>query len=477
MAKPGGYIVTAWTTAPLYAAANHNALVMIGIQAVVIAAAVLLFIFYVRSLIGRPLDGLSQSIRRLQDGEYDIEVPFQQRRDEIGFVARALDTFRTESIVKQEEGVAAENNRKAFEAERVQNAEQVAATAQNQTETIAVVAKALEELADGNFDTRLENLPEDFAKLASDFNRMVNAVSTTLSEIKTVSDSVGTGSNELANSADLLARRTEQTAASLEETAASLQEMTTTVKESSVRAQEAGQLVNKTKTDAATSSKVVREAVGAMDSIKASSSQIGQTISVINDIAFQTNLLALNAGVEAARAGEAGAGFAVVAYEVRELAQRCATAAKEISELIADSDREVATGVDLVRKTGDALIDIEKQVNDINDGIHAIVGAYREQSTGLEEINVAVVSMDQTTQQNAAMVEETNAACQELRSQSTKLNAAVSRFTLSGSMEQPAAEPEKPKTGPVNKNTARPRAMAVAGNTALATQPGEWEEF
>ena len=281
------------------------------------------------------------------------------------------------------------------------------------------------------------------------------------------------GAAELANSADTLARRTEQTAASLEQTAAALREMTTTVKESSERATEAGTLVTKTKEDAAESAAVVREAIDAMDRIQKSSSQIGQINSVIDEIAFQTNLLALNAGVEAARAGEAGRGFAVVAHEVRELAQRSGKAAKEISQLISDSGREVESGVQLVNRTAESLLAIEGQVNEITTRIESIIGGYREQSSGLEEINTAVLSMDQATQQNAAMVEETNAASQELREQGAGLNSIITRFHIAEDAVQTAPESTQ-YDAPASPRAAMP---TVVGNTALAAAPDDWEEF
>ena len=304
---------------------------------------------------------------------------------------------------------------------------------------------------------------------------MVDAVSATLADVKTTAQSVDSGSVELANSADTLASRTEQTAASLEETAAALHQMTSTVKESSARAEEAGTIVLKAKGDAASSAEVVRDAIGAMDRIQQSSSKISQIINVIDEIAFQTNLLALNAGVEAARAGEAGQGFAVVAHEVRELAQRSANAAKEISQLIDESGREVNSGVELVNQTGESLLSIETQVNEITDRIETIISGYREQSTGLDEINTAVVSMDQATQQNAAMVEETNAACQELRAQGATLNRIIARFRI----DNAAAPAEAPAQAAVKAEPrpAKQQILAVSGNAALAAEPGDWEEF
>ncbi|MAS03386.1 MAG: methyl-accepting chemotaxis protein [Ahrensia sp.] len=470
-----GEVITVWSTAPIYAAAQKNALTLFAIQAVMILAAFGLLLLVMRRLIARPLNEMTHSIGRMQEGDFATEVPMQDKGDEIGVVARALETFRGEFIAKQEESRLAEEQRQNFEAERSENAKRSVAAAESQARAVDRIAKSLEKLADGDFTAHLDDLGPDFEKLVTDFNRMVDSVAATIADVKTASVSVEEGSVELANSADTLASRTEQTAASLEETAAALHEMTSTVKESSERAAEAGSMVTKTKSDAANSAAVVREAISAMDRIQKSSSQISQIISVIDEIAFQTNLLALNAGVEAARAGEAGSGFAVVAQEVRELAQRSAAAAKEISQLIGESGKEVEGGVKLVNQTAESLLGIEGQVNEITARIETIISGYREQSTGLDEINTAVVSMDQATQQNAAMVEETNAACQELRAQGTRLNKVIAHFHVAGGAT-PAAAPAPQPVAPAKAKT-RPAVPPVAGNTALAVEPGDWEEF
>ena len=241
-----------------------------------------------------------------------------------------------------------------------------------------------------------------------------------------VSDSAG----DISGATNNLSRRTEQQAAALEETAAALDEITVAVRTASERANEARDMVAETKKSANRSGEIVRNAVDAMGRIESSSARINQIISVSDEIAFQTNLLALNAGVEAARAGEAGRGFAVVAQEVRELAQRSANAAKEIKTLISASAAEVGNGVSLVRSTGEALLEIEKLVNQVNDHVNSIATASREQATGLQEINTSVNHMDQMTQQNAAMVEETSAAGQTLAEESRHLRELLSRLKL-----------------------------------------------
>ncbi len=241
---------------------------------------------------------------------------------------------------------------------------------------------------------------------------------------------VRTGSGEIASSTNDLARRTEHQAASLEQAASALAQITVTVKNSSERANEANVMMTATKESASYSATVVHEAVAAMEKIETSSAQIGEIINVIDEIAFQTNLLALNAGVEAARAGEAGKGFAVVAQEVRDLAGRSANLAKEIKQLIETSSSQVSAGVALVNRTGEALGNIDRQVLKVTALIELIVRSSAEQTTALLEVNAAVNTMDSVTQQNAAMVEQTNAACRELGDEAIHLNHLLARFLL-----------------------------------------------
>ena len=291
---------------------------------------------------------------------------------------------------------------------------------------ISELAGALRNLSEGDLTKKVERpFVPSMEQLRHDFNATIEKLSETLTTVGHNASAIAAGSRELGDSAEAFSRRTEQQAASVEETAAALEEITTTVADSSQRAEEAGRLVAETKRGAEQSGTVVRSAVAAMDQIEKSSREITNIIGVIDDIAFQTNLLALNAGVEAARAGEAGKGFAVVAQEGRELAQRSASAA---------SSEHVKNGVGLVGQTGKALEEIVTQVGDISTRVAAIVKASKEQTIGLREINSAINSLDQTTQQNAAMVEESTAASLRLANEADALHTLLAQFRLADSM-------------------------------------------
>ena len=305
----------------------------------------------------------------------------------------------------------------------------------------------------------------------------------TMQSIATNTKGVRSGAEEITQASDDLSRRTEQQAASLEETAAALDEITATVRRTAEVANEARDLVSTSKTDAERSGEVVRQTVGAMDGIETSSKQIANIIGVIDEIAFQTNLLALNAGVEAARAGDAGRGFAVVATEVRALAQRSADAAKEIKALISTSTQQVDVGVKLVSETGQALGRIVAQVSQLNGLVTELAASAKEQSTGLGEVNAAVNQMDQVTQQNAAMVEQSTAASHSLADEAQELARLVGQFNIGESEAAPVLKRAAPKALPekrVVNTSARKVAMLSHRDEAKRPAPAgadDWSEF
>ncbi len=367
----------------------------------------------------------------------------------------------------------------ALERERMENEAERARVQAEQDGVVASLASALSQLAAGNLTTRIDaDFSGRYAQIRQDFDAAVQGLQDTMQRISTATHTIRSGTGEVSQAADDLSRRTEQQAASLEETAAALDEITATVRKTAEGATHARDVVTVAKTDAEKSGAVVGGAVQAMAEIDRSSKQISNIIGVIDEIAFQTNLLALNAGVEAARAGEAGKGFAVVASEVRALAQRSAEAAKEIKGLIQASSTQVASGVDLVGQAGKALERIVVQVTEINAIVVEIAASAKEQATGLAEVNTAVNQMDQVTQQNAAMVEQSTAASHALAQEADELGRLVARFELGGASPPVAAGRAKP--GPQRR--AQP-ALRVAGGRAVSAvrkpEPVEegWEEF
>jgi methyl-accepting chemotaxis protein len=322
-----------------------------------------------------------------------------------------------------------------------------------------------------------------------DFNKAHKNLSSALGRVNVSTDAITAGSGEISQAAEDLSKRTEQQAASLEETAAALDEITATVKKTAEGARHARDVVTRATEDAQSSGKVVQDAVGAMAAIEKSAKEIKQIISVIDEIAFQTNLLALNAGVEAARAGDAGKGFAVVASEVRALAQRSAEAAKEIQTLISSSSDQVESGVKLVAGAGQALQRISAQVSEINGIVGGIAASAAEQATALGEVNTAVNQMDQVTQQNAAMVEETAAASANLANEAATLAALVGQFDLGTERTEsrqpaPRRSPQPAQKSSMAARSPKPALRSVPssrGNLALKPQPATeqegWEEF
>jgi len=398
--------------------------------------------FVVRS-VTRPIRQVKGVLTAIADGETGMAVPCTAYPNEVGEMARAVEVLR--NSVEESAALRAReaDHQRAMATERSESERSSGAAAERQARAIGELGWALEALAAGNLSVSLGDIGADYAKLRRDFNAAVEALHDAIAAISETGHVVRDSASDISGATGNLAKRTEQQAAALEETAAALDEITATVGTAAERAREARVMVAETKASAGRSGEIVRSAVDAMGRIEASSSRISQIIGVIDEIAFQTNLLALNAGVEAARAGEAGRGFAVVAQEVRELAQRSANAAKEIKTLISTSVHEVETGVALVRSTGDALVEIAVLVEKVNAHVETIATTAHEQSGGLREINASVNHMDQMTQQNAAMVEETTAASQTLAEQSHHLQHLLSTFRLNGGAVRDTRQPDR----------------------------------
>jgi methyl-accepting chemotaxis protein len=385
-----------------------------------------------RNFVQAPIEALIGAVGKLGSGDYDTAVTGQSRRDETGDVARALEGFRHKLADSVRLEAESDRARRASEAERSQTEAERADNIRTQQYIVAEVGRALEKLSSGDLAFRIDaDFPGEYRNLKSNYNSALESLEETIRMVNTSVVAIGNGTGEISSAANDLSRRTEQQAAQLEETAAALNELTEQVHSSAENAKTAANAVQHASTDAEKSGTIVQRAIAAMHGIETSSSQITNIIGVIDEIAFQTNLLALNAGVEAARAGDAGKGFAVVAQEVRELAQRSATAAKEIKALIGASEAQVNDGVSLVAQTGETLQAIAAQVLQINGLIRMISVSASEQAVGLREMNTAMHQMDQVTQQNAAMVEETTAASVALSEEASGLRTLVGRFRTS----------------------------------------------
>ncbi len=478
------YAVVSVPKATVFAYLTHMAWVSVIIIAGASALLVLLGVL-ISNRFRRRIEAVVHATGEIAQGNTSIVIADADRNDEIGGMARSLAILRDAGIEKQRLEAEAAQSRTLGEEERQRRATETQENERQMRFAVTELGTGLQRLAEGDVTFRLATpFIGSLDALREDFNSSMSTLQQTLQSVGTNAKGIQAGSAEIRSSADDLAKRTEQQAASVEQTAAALDEITASVRDSTVRAEEAGQLVAKAKSGAQTSSAVVKNAIDAVAQIESSSQEISSIIGVIDEIAFQTNLLALNAGVEAARAGEAGKGFAVVAQEVRELAQRSANAAKEIKALISKSGNQVKTGVDLVGQAGKALEVIVHEVDEINLRVSSIVEAAREQSIGLNDINRAVNVMDQGTQQNAAMVEESTAASHTLAAEASALTSLLENFKLGNASEAglqraaPAtshhrASPAPVRSTPVSRPVIRPASSVTPAVQSPARSLGQ----
>ncbi|MES2302390.1 MAG: HAMP domain-containing methyl-accepting chemotaxis protein [Pseudomonadota bacterium] len=382
--------------------------------ALAIVGAIHLAARMIRNTVVTPLVDTAEAMRRMADGDYSGAAQGLERQDEIGMMARAIVVFQDNGLARQ-------------------------AAEQDQRTVVAALSSGLDCMARQDLEFRIrEEFPAGYEELRRNYNSAVDALASAMRTVRVGSSSVMNAISEIRAASDDLACRNEQQAASLAQTAMAMDSVTGSVRETAASARSVQDAIARAHGEASDGGDVVRRAVDAMAKIEASAQEISQIITVIDGIAFQTNLLALNAGVEAARAGDAGKGFAVVASEVRALAQRSADAAQNIKALIETSTAQVSEGVSLVGETGERLIGIVDQVATVDGLLASIAEAASQQAESLVGVNVAVAQMDQMTQANAAMVEQSSAATHSLSREAERLTQLVESFRTRDSDGRPA---------------------------------------
>jgi methyl-accepting chemotaxis protein len=416
-------------------------------RAIALGSIVIVVLGVVTVLIARrmtsALKGMTTAMSELAAGNFDVVLPGLGRKDEIGEVAAAVERFKAKAVerARQEAESVAERQRLASveAAHRLEEEQELQAklvserakSAEEQAQVVRALAAALRSLSAGDLTFRLnEDISEAYRQIKDDFNAAIAGLQDTIDSIASSTREVANAAAEISTSTTDLAQRTEVQASSLEETSASMQEISATVKTNAENAHQANESARRARDVADRGGHVVTKVVEAMTQIAGSSRQIADIIGVIDEIARQTNLLALNAAVEAARAGDAGRGFAVVASEVRNLAQRSAQAAKDIKDLITNSNNQVQGGVELADQAGTALADIVESINGVAGVVADIASASAEQATGLEQVHRALTQMDEVTQQNSALVEQNAATAKTLEEQAGDMNKRVGLFKI-----------------------------------------------
>jgi methyl-accepting chemotaxis protein len=464
-----------------------------------------------------PVPKLARTMKAVAEGDYEAEVPFTGRGNEVGEMARAVEVFRENGLrmsqMTEEERAASQRRRvertdmmvalQAAFGEVVDAAiagdfskrvhaqfadpelNSLAGSINNLVETvdrgIAETGQVLAALADTNLTKRMAgDYQGSFAKLKGDTNAVADKLTEVVTQLRATSRTLKTATGEILSGANDLSERTTKQAATIEQTSAAMEQLASTVAENARMAEDANGKAQSVSQSAAHSGVTMNEANQAMERITTSSGKISNIIGLIDDIAFQTNLLALNASVEAARAGDAGKGFAVVAVEVRRLAQSAASASADVKALIEQSANEVKGGSKLVSNAAEQLTAMLEAVDANASLMQSIAKASREQAAAIDEVSVAVRTLDEMTQHNAALVEETNAAIEQTEAQASELDRVVDIFTIEEGREAaprraPVRDGREPQErGVVDKVRAAARSYLTQGNAAIAK---DWSEF
>ncbi|MBO9478097.1 HAMP domain-containing protein [Shimia sp. R11_0] len=460
--KPVGFFIIAWDLSPAHAMASRDAFKSLLVSAIATVIGIGLMILLIGRMVTRPVLQIGHELEQIAEHNYQAEISFTDRKDEIGKIATSLLHVRNRLTKDDEE----RDLRAAEDQERMRLFDRLGA--------------GLAEIADGRVDRPIDiqdfsNLDQDYLRICEDFNDVLSNLRSVLSTATQAAESVKTSAREISDSVVDQSKRSEAQAVTLEESAAAIETLSSSVETTAENAADASERILQNHKQAQAGGEVVELTVQAMRNIEESSEQIAAITGVIDDIAFQTNLLALNAGVEAARAGEAGRGFAVVASEVRALAQRASDSANEIKELILRSGEQVTQGSELVNKAGSSLQEIITGVTQASELVALIATGSRDQADNLREIKESVTELDRVTQRNAAMIEESSAASRNLFEEAGRMADVLQVFKLTPMAVEEHSTTKVPKPAKPSKQSGKEDNSSSVSASESEAIAQEWD--